>query len=151
MHFRPQASSAQPPRRCPAPPCSPPLATRSAEWRGRGLLPLALDSEPLCSVPTELPERSRHRRECAGFTTRKGHHYTGAFLFCDLPKLPRPSKSANLTQCRNQHYFLQRVIPCHFGFPATRRKFVTRVVSRHPDLGQEIPVSVAMENQLGSF
>ncbi len=55
----------------------------------------------------------------------------------------------NLTQCRNQHDFLDCVIPRHFAFPGTLRKFVTRVISGHPDLGQEIPISVPMEDQFG--
>src|SRR4029077_3154216 len=85
-------------------------------------------------------------RTCLAHTT-KGHTVMCALLLrmCESPPLNA------LAQCREQHYVLDGVVPRYFHFPRTLCELTTRVASGYPKLGQEIPISVTMKNQLGLF
>jgi hypothetical protein len=53
-------------------------------------------------------------------------------------------------QFRQDCYLLSRFVLRDFHFFATNaRQFMTYSISLHPDLGKEILVAIAVENQLG--
>ena len=72
---------------------------------------------------------------------------------CPFDASPRKKcafpRRAPLTQRRDYDNTLSRMIPGNFGFEPALRQFLTPVVSRLPDLGQEVLGTIAVENQLG--
>jgi hypothetical protein len=48
-----------------------------------------------------------------------------------------------------QDHLLHRVVSGHFLFPSAGQDFTPSVVPCHPDLAQEVAVSIAMEDELG--
>src|SRR5579862_46875 len=62
-----------------------------------------------------------------------------------------PPPRTHLTQRRYDDNILDGIIHRDFSFAPARRELAAAVVSRHPDLGQEILVTVVVEDQLGLF
>src|SRR5260370_28948014 len=87
--------------------------------------------------PQPLPKQQKGTQSMCALLVR----------MCESP----PCKSDALAQCRKQHYVLDSVVPRYFHFPRTLCELTTRIASGYPKLGQEIPISVAMKNQLGLF
>jgi hypothetical protein len=58
-------------------------------------------------------------------------------------------KSMFLTQRRGQDYVLNGVVQCDFCLASALWQFAALIGARRPDLGEEVPVAIAMEYQFG--
>jgi hypothetical protein len=96
-----------------------------------------------------LKQLSRDRDQRLYRENEKKGHWSSAPLFQDGRRRGSFVKSIQLTQCRSQNHILRLVVLCNFGLVVALRQFVTRFISLPPDLRQEIPSSVSMEDKLG--